>query len=386
MSPDQRQIDAAIEGASQVAQGCFGAGATIRAATVISTRARSVVLRCELTPQPALPGTVIAKLQSSDDARGFSDWASLAFLTAVDDERAIAPHFYGGDTALRLFLMEDLGTSHTIADLMAAGNAATLRRALQALAEPMARLVAATAEPALEAHYERLRGNLPGGETANRHAEAQRWREAWPRVSSWFAALDCPLGDGIEAAIEHVAAVYDEPGPLLAFSHGDPAPTNNHIGPGTTRLLDFEYGAYRHALYDLTGWYVLCPLPEAWAAELQASFRAHLATTWPPLADAANYQTGWAAMCAYRALAIVSWLPLDILDADLPWAEGWTMRGALLTAATRLRRATAGTPELATLGEASIRLAQAARARWPELGTGLPSWPVDADSHADRAE
>ena len=48
--------------------------------------------------------------------------------------------------------------------------------------------------------------------------------------------------------------MFGEPGPFLAFTHGDPAPTNNHVAGDEVRLLDFEYGGFRHALYDITAW------------------------------------------------------------------------------------------------------------------------------------
>lgn len=176
-----------------------------------------------------------------------------------------------------------------------------------------------------------------------------------------------------------LAQMYAEPGPFLALSHGDPAPTNNHVGPSSTRLLDFEYGAYRHALYDVTGWYVLCPLPETWLAALHGTFREHLARDGALSVDEEGYGAAWAAMSAYRALAILGWLPLDIVDEDRPWAEEWTMRGALLTAATRLGRATAGPGGLSALSEAGSQLARAARRRWPELGSGLPWWSEGAN-------
>src|SRR3954465_8427451 len=107
MSGDRRQIDAAIESAARVARECFGAGAVISEATVVAERARSIVLRCHLAPDRGAPQSLIAKLHTSDDTRGFSDWASLAFLTTLDDAPQIAPRFYGGDPALRLYVMED---------------------------------------------------------------------------------------------------------------------------------------------------------------------------------------------------------------------------------------------------------------------------------------
>ena len=175
-----------------------------------------------------------------------------------------------------------------------------------------------------------------------------------------------------------------DPGAFLAYSHGDPAPSNNLIGPTGARLLDFEYGAYRHALYDVTGWYILCPLPEAWATILHDTFRRHLAGMWPLADDESAYRAAWATMCAYRALAMLSWFPYDMLDADRPWAEAWTMRGALLTAARRLGRVAEGVDGLAALATAGGRLARAAQARWPELIEGVPEWERISAQHGHQ--
>jgi hypothetical protein len=257
---------------------------------------------------------------------------------------------------------------------------APIRAALRSLAESMARLVTTTARADLGARYERWRAELPGARELGRQAEVARWVASWPKVAAWFSALECPIGEECAADVARVARAYAEPGLFLAFSHGDPAPSNNHIGPSSVRLLDFEYGGYRHALYDVTGWYVLCPLPETWIADLHGTFRNYLVKEGAIAVDETGYREAWAAMCAYRALAILSWLPLEIVQEDRPWAEEWTMRGALLTSATRLGRATAGISGLEVLSEAGDQLARAARRRWPELGTGLPSW----SDHADR--
>jgi hypothetical protein len=331
-------------------------------------------MRCHLTPHPEAPPSLIVKRYTGDDARAFSDWAGVVFLSSLADAHGIAPHHYGGDAAARLLVLEDLGEWRTLGELLAAGDSEAIEGALSALAQPMARLVAGTMGTELAERYERLRLALPGGAGLGRRQEAARWCEALPRAAAWFVALGFPVDAAFDRACARVAEAYAEPGVFLAFSHGDPAPSNNLIGPTGARLLDFEYGTYRHALYDVTGWYILCPLPEAWAAILHNAFRQHLAGMCSLAADEATYRAAWATMCAYRAMALLSWFPLNILDADRPWAEGWTMRGALLTAATRLERATAGVSELEAISDAASRLAGAARDRWPDIGEGVPEW------------
>src|SRR5581483_11634345 len=107
----------------------------------------------------------------------------------------------------------------------------------------------------------------------------------------------------------------------LAFSHGDPAPSNNHIASSGVRLADFEYAGYRHALYDITAWAILCPLPWAWVNTMEQVFRRILGASpvWGTLVDGERYREAWAAMCAYRALAMVTWFSPDLLAQDAPW-------------------------------------------------------------------
>ncbi len=163
--------------------------------------------------------------------------------------------------------------------------------ALKVLAACMARLVVGTV--GREDIFERLRVGLPGFDGLGRHYEAARWLEGCGKAVQWADALGIPLPRGLDLACKHVAAVYAEPGPYLAFSHGDPAPSNNHLSYDRVRLVDFEYAGYRHSLYDLTGWYVLCPLPDAWTSAMEQVFRQSSATNILEEAiadDAALYQ------------------------------------------------------------------------------------------------
>jgi hypothetical protein len=84
-------------------------------------------------------------------------------------------------------------------------------------------------------------------------------------------------------------------------------------------------------------------------------------------------------MCAYRALAMVTWFPTDLLEGDKPWVPGWTMRPAMVSTALRLRDTTAGIPSLRPITELGSRIAEAVQARWPELGDGAIPWAAVAD-------
>ena len=109
------------------------------------------------------------------------------------------------------------------------------------------------------------------------------------------------------------------------FTHGDPAPTNNHVVGGRVTLLDFEYGGFRHALYDMTGWDTLCPLPGPVVRSMRSAYRAAMAREGSATdlagvaADDGAFDDAWATMSAYRAVAILGWLGPGVLRENRPW-------------------------------------------------------------------
>ncbi len=141
-------------------------------------------------------------------------------------------------------------------------------------------------------------------------------------------------------------------------------------------MIDFEYAGYRHALYDLTAWDTLCPVPKPWLNAMRAAYRevlrAHLDGVVPLEDD--EFRRAWGSMCAFRALAIMSWMPLDLLDADRPWADSWSSRAALLTAMQRLHLATTGVDGLEPLAEFGGEMHRTLRERWPAMSDDGPDW------------
>jgi hypothetical protein len=141
------------------------------------------------------------------------------------------------------------------------------------------------------------------------------------------------------------------------------------------RLLDFEYATYRHLLYDLTAWDVLCPLPRTAVTGMVESFRAAATPTFPRLSDETFYQAAYAKICAYRAIAILSWIPLAALAANQTWAgEQWTQRHGVLAAVERLVLTTRSTPELAPLTDIATQLSTHLSRRWHGITTRHTEW------------
>lgn len=365
-------------------QNSMGYGVTLSDPVVIKNGARSLVVRCKVKSAGSNLSSLIIKHIKADAACGFSDWASLAFLSNLTDAQSTVPRFYGGDISARIFLMEDLGDAErgdaaSLQDILSSGNPATVRAALRTLAIQMARLHAGSVEK--EEMFESIRAGLPGSEGLGRLSEAKSWLDNHGKVLDWFKAMGYMPPPDFQTCLSRIADVYARPDGFLGFTHGDPAPTNNHFAHGQARLVDFEYGGFRHVLYDITAWNILCPLPGDCVLDMNQCFRHELAKTYPAAREEALYAEAWAFLCAYRALAILTWIPPDVINHNRPWADNWTMREAVLAAVSRLEQATAPFGKLEPVSVATAALTKSLHSRWNEFEGGgdiLPPWPVFA--------
>ena len=133
---------------------------------------------------------------------------------------------------------------------------------------------------------------------------------------------------------------------MLAFSHGDPAPSNALIREnGDVVLIDFEYAGSRHRGYDLAAWHVLCPLTDELLSTLHDGYGREIVDL--------------DALIAWRAAQVISMAPLTVLETDRDFAPGWSSRAAILTAARRAGFTT---------------LHDALAPRWPDALDRLPEW------------
>jgi hypothetical protein len=165
-------------------------------------------------------------------------------------------------------------------------------------------------------------------------------------LHAWCDAVAVPRPD-----LRRAIAAFDDPHEMLAFSHGDPAPSNTLFRTDAeVVLIDFEYAGARHRGYDLAAWHVLCPLTPALLDALHAGYGLPVA--------------GLEALIVWRAVQVVGMNRTELLDGDREFAPGWTARASLLTA---LRRGGEHEPDLLPLHDV---LAQ----RWPESADRLPEW------------
>ena len=357
---------------------------SLAAPCLVRQGGRSAVWRCRVrggAQDAGAPPAVIVKTLAPGSPLGLTDLATLGFLGERAATAVLVPRLLGADLEAGVVVLEDLGDTGTLdTRLLADGPraAANAQRACVALAAQYARLHAAGRgrEEAFRDACERVPGALPEG----RVVEVTRWLEGLQRVRAWLAAAGCPEPPGLREACAQVAATYATPGAYLTLTHGDPAPTNAHVGrsPEAVRLLDFEYAAYRHALYDLTAWDVLCPLPPPVVRAMRRRYRARLAPAVPVARDATAFRLAWGTMVTFRALAILSWISVQTVDRDASWVGAWTRREAVLAALSRLEGATSGIEPLAPAAARASALGGRLRALWPEWGADdtAPRWPA----------
>jgi hypothetical protein len=238
---------------------------------------------------------------------------------------------------------------------LAAGDAPV--SLMDRLGRTLVSLLAATVDPAGGAHI--------------RSTEADKLTESWPEVIRWSERLGAVAPKGLDEVVAAIVDRYRHP-PVVAWTQGDPAPSNVLFNETAARLVDFEYAGYRHALHDLVQWWVRIPLRYDWCARLEQVVGNGLIErrVYPSLEA---FDEDHVAMAAYAALYMFTWLPIErALEEELSWAPGFDARCALLSTSNRLAARVRSTwPALATWSE---RVFTALSRRWPERKVGAVRW------------
>lgn len=255
------------------------------------------------------------------------------------------------DAERRAIALEAL--PHT--DLFAALVSQPYQQVMNALGDAIAELVIVTAPMDL----------LEG--TARRERDELLAR--LPAIERRLMQFDVTLDDGDRAAMRACCDI-----PLLApvaLTQGDPAPSNVLFTVDGARLVDFEYGAPRHALFDLAQWFIRCPLPASHFGTLSNRVRERLVEA-RVFGSTGEFDAALERSCAHAGLYMTSWLPVEpALDGDLPWgSRNWTVRSALMCTANRV---VDGLPSHPLAGPFE-RLRASLRQRWPEVGSGEIDW------------
>jgi hypothetical protein len=245
---------------------------------------------------------------------------------------------------------------------------------LMALASTLGRMHAATI--GWHEQFVRMRSAL--GPYA---ARDQSYRWLADGFLSTTTALDVPLRSGATADLETVIDTLANPGPFLAYTHGDPCPDNWVWAGGRLRLFDFEGGAFRHALTD--GVYGRIHFPTCWCVNrlpdhipplMESVYRAELARGCPAARDDLLFGRAVVEACASWTLQLCArhrGTILDLLEEDREWGIS-TKRQRVLLRAGILEQITAESGHLVALGATFADMAAKLRARWPAEADAMP--------------
>ena len=307
---------------------------------------------------------------AEDPAAGlFNDWAGLDFLTEISEGMSSAPECYGGDREAGLFVMQDMGSPRRLDHILQGDDAEEAEQALIQLAISLGRMHATSIGK--QAMFEEKREAL---------GPTKRFSLSWLRVRTreLEETLDLGIGPEVNEQIDDCIAALENPGPFAAYVHHDPCPDNCLWVNGQVKLLDFENGAYRHALIDGTYGRILFPscwcvnqLPGHIPLRMEDEYRNELIAGCSEAGDDALYRQAVLFACAKGAVG--SWWPGQ-MEEDNEWGIA-THRQRVLLRYYLFARMTEEYGQLEALGRwvdlAGVKL----RETWGEVAD-MPYYPA----------
>lgn len=349
------------------------ARAVLRDVVVDYPGAAAVILRCRINPPVNGHDMVIVKQSRSETQHLFREWANLEFLNAIPELREVVPALYSGDEDAEVLVMEDVGTAddQLLGNIVEGGDSDRAEAGLLAFQRALGRLHAATIGRYDEfARYPLRRSE----ETTSRH-QVHRLIDALGALPALLAGQGVPITTALEREIAGAIAELRDPGPFLAFTHGDAAIGNVFYLPdGSARLIDFETGDYRHALLD--GCYArMRYLVSIWARRMPLdlqhrlldAYRSELVRGCPEAADDAHFHHALVSCSVAWLASIAGYLP-SVVEADRKLGRS-TVRQRIVTALDHLVVLSAETGIYGALADASGVLADRLRRQWGDEPT-----------------
>lgn len=261
-----------------------------------------------------VPATVIVKQteparydkdnpESTASTGVINDWAASLFLSECDYHGA--PRNFGGDAELGFVVLEDLGDTRGLDEVLQHESAETATAALVAMARAVGEMHAATVGKA--ARFAEIRHRLGYRPAELRYSLDAQLKESVGRALDFVATVGVSLGEGTMAELNRIVEIVLDPGPFQAYTHSDPCPDNARLAAdGTVRLIDFEYGSFGHALLDAA--YPTALFPTCWAAsgipesvqgQFLGAYRERVAQTCEAARDDAVFGAAFAHACAF---------------------------------------------------------------------------------------
>jgi hypothetical protein len=393
---------ALIASAQEIVKRRFGAGSRIEAR---GDAVRGATYPCRLSGVPGgSPQDVFLKRgkpsagSSFDPAdadpespafRLFNDWAGLQFLETLAAGAPLAPRFLAGDSALGFFIVEDAGKL-SLLDLVLGGDAGSAERGLTDLGRLVGRLQAASFGK--KEQYEAIRFGLgPRADPEKVWGKGPWFRTMVGKLRRNLGNVSFEAPEAFYRDLEGVIAAIDDPGPFQVFTHHDLGPENLLYSLESPRLIDFEFGDFRHALTD--GAYVRMLFPTMWRVERvpkeivvksEAEYRAALAVGCPAALDDDLFGRALLDGCAYWltvTLAFAFEPPVNRSDRksavqrDPRWGPT-TLRQIVLGRLDSFLDAAEGAPTHVAMRETCLRLKAHLLILWNRSEAPIPYFPA----------
>lgn len=340
---------------------------------------RSHIVRLRLADE----SSVVLKRGRSDDPgdRGHSfgaELTALEFLNAMED--AVAPRLLGADAEAGILIMEDLGTSTSLADSLLASDRGRAEADLIAYARALGSMHSWSIGRSAEFAEIRAR-HAPGTE------QSPGWMGAIVRGKEKFSAMTARLGlpDGdIGDELDSLEVLLR--GGHTGLAHSDPCPDNTHIANGNCRIIDFETSGWGPVALDAA--YLLAPFPSCWCfASLPADATEPAMRAYRDQVTGAGIELGpdWDAALA---AALAGWVVARgdaigrALDEDRHWGTT-TARPRFLTWLRSFIGAAEQSGVLPGLRSLASAVLEELSRRWPE--TAVPDYPALAAPGAPLA-
>jgi hypothetical protein len=306
-----------------------------------------------------------------------ADWAGTQLFASLLHSHEYALRFYGGDREAGVIVIEDLGDGEALVDRLMGDDPGRAEEGLRLLAECLGKMHAETM--GREQEYQQYRDALGPRPQHDWWSDLGQHRG---RLFKGFQAIGVEPAPGFETEFERLAAVVADPGPFLAYVHGDPCPDNCRIVDGRLRLFDFEAGGFRHALSDAA--YGRITFPTCWCANrlpahvapmMETAYRAQLVHACPAAADDDRFYREMVHACAAWLIFSGTWLLDNVHETDRRWGIA-TWRQRVFLRLDALADATEEFDHLPAMGLTARRCAQRLREIWPSQADTMPLYPA----------
>ena len=212
-----------------------------------------------------------------------------------------------------MILLEDLGAAKQIDHILLAEDAEEAERTLFAYVDALARLHGSTT--GVTNRYHQIREALGPRQIRDYSGRIDQLKED-------LAALDIE-SPALSDELDRLTKDLREPGPFLAYTHGDSCPDNCLLIDDQVWLLDFEWAEVRHALVDGVFPWIHFPscwcvnrLPDGLPAKLVDAYRHKLVEFIPEAGDDALFGTG---LLAASVAGFANSFGSHVLESDRRW-------------------------------------------------------------------